>query len=273
MRALWRRPAFLAAVAIVVLALLVLALRRPGNEEKYVTAAVTRGTVIASVEATGTINPLTTVPVGSYVSGTVKYIFADFNTRVHAGQVLAQLDPAVYEARLVAARGNLARSQANLRSAEANVTKADADVAYARANAKRIGSLQQQGLAPLDQRQLSESTAAQAVEARNQAIAQVEQAKADVTAATGTLKEAESNLQYCTILSPADGVVIARNVAVGQSVAASLQAPNLFTIAEDLKRMQVYAKTDESDTGFIRPGAEATFQVDAFPTETFCGGR
>jgi len=268
---MWRRPAFLAAAAIVVLALLVLALRRPGNEEKYVTAPVTRGTVIASVEATGTINPLTTVPVGSYVSGTVKYIFADFNTRVHAGQVLAQLDPAVYDARLVAARGNLARAEANLRSAQANVTKADADVAYARANAKRVGSLQQQGLAPLDQRQLSESTAAQAGEARNQAIAQVEQARADVTAATGALREAESNLQYCTILSPADGVVIARNYAVGQSVAASLQAPNLFTIAEDLKRMQVYAKTDESDTGFIRPGAEATFQVDAFPTETFHG--
>src|SRR5581483_11613948 len=139
-------------------------------------------------EATGTINPLTTVPVGSYVSGTVKYIFADFNTHVHAGQVLAQLDPAVYEARVIEARGNLARAQANLRSAEANVTKSGADVAYARANAKRIASLQQQGLAPLDQRQLSESTAAQAGEARNQALAQVEQAKADVVSASGTLK-------------------------------------------------------------------------------------
>src|SRR5207245_4338239 len=107
--------------------------------------------------------------------------------------------------------------------------------------------------------------------ARNQAVAQVDQAKADITAMSGALKEAESNLQYTTILSPADGVVVARNITVGQSVAASLQAPNLFTIAEDLKRMQVYAKTDESDTGFIRPGAEATFQVDAFPTETFHG--
>ena len=267
----WRRSAVLVAGAIVILALLILALRRPGNESRYVTAPATRGSVVATVEATGTINPLTTVPVGSYVSGTMKYIFADFNTHVHAGQVLAQIDPAVYEARVIEARGSLDRAEANLDTANAAVKKADADLTYAHANAKRIGNLQQQGLAALDQRQLSESTAEQAKEARNQALAQVEQAKADVTAARGSLKEADSNLQYCTITSPADGVVIARNIAVGQSVAASLQAPNLFTIAEDLKRMQVYAKTDESDTGFIRPGTDATFQVDAFPTETFHG--
>jgi HlyD family secretion protein len=267
----WRRPALLAGIVIVIAALLILALRHPGNEAKYITAPVTRGTVIASVEATGTINPLTTVPVGSYVSGTMQYIFADFNTRVHEGQVLAQIDPAVYEARVIEARGNLAKAEANLRTEEAAVKKATADLAYAHANATRMASLQKDGLAPLDQRQLSESTAEQAAEARNQALASVEQAKADITAATGALREAESNLRYCTIISPADGIVVARNIAVGQSVAASLQAPNLFTIAEDLKRMQVYAKTDESDTGFIRPGAEATFQVDAFPTETFHG--
>jgi len=250
---------------------MLMALRSPNGHAKYLTAPVTRGSVEASVEATGTINPLTTVPVGSSVSGTVKYIFADFNTHVRAGQVLAQLDPAVYEARLVEARGNLQRATANLQSARANVTKADADLSYARANAKRTASLQQQGLAALDQRQLTESTAAQAVEQRNQTLAQVEQARADIVAMSGALKEAESNLRYTTVISPTDGVVVARNITVGQSVAASLQAPNLFTIAQDLKRMQVYAKTDEADTGFIRVGAECTFQVDAFPNETFHG--
>lgn len=280
-----RHPAIALGAGAVVLALLILALRHPGGDAKYITAPVTRGTVIASVEATGTINPLTTVPVGSYVSGTAKYIFADFNTRVHAGQVLAQLDPAVYEARLVEARGNLQKAMASLHVAEttieaenANAAKSEADRAYAEANARRVTELQKKGLAPLDQRELSQSTFTQAEATlrasrsrAEQARAQVEQARAEITAMTGALKEAESNLSYTTILSPADGVVVARNITVGQSVAASLQAPNLFTIAEDLKRMRVYAKTDESDTGFIRIGGEATFQVDAFPTETFHG--
>jgi HlyD family secretion protein len=256
---------------VLVLAIVILALSHRDSRPKYVTEHVARGNIVASVEATGTINPLTSSPVGSFVSGTVKYIFADFNSRVQAGQVLAQLDPAVYEARLVQARGNLQRATANLGSAQANVTKASADLSYANANAKRTASLQQQGLTPLDQRQLSESTAAQASEGRNQALAQVEQSRADIVAMTGALHEAETNLRSTTILSPTDGIVVARSVTVGQSVAASLQAPNLFTIAQDLKRMQVYAKTDESDTGFIRVGADATFQVDAFPTEVFHG--
>jgi HlyD family secretion protein len=271
LREILRKRSTLTAAIVLVLAIVILALAHRDTRPKYVTERVIRGNIVASVEATGTINPLTTAPVGSFVSGTVKYIFADFNSRVQAGQVLAQLDPAVYEARLVQTRGNLQRAVANLRSAQANVTKAAADLSYANANAKRTASLNQQGLTPLDQRQLSESTAAQASEQRNQAVAQVEQARADIVAMTGALHEAETNLRSTTILSPTDGVVVARNITVGQSVAASLQAPNLFTIAQDLKRMQVYAKTDESDTGFIRVGADATFQVDAFPTEVFHG--
>jgi HlyD family secretion protein len=294
-----KRPAVAVTVIALAVVLSFLALRHPGNKAKYITAPVTRGPVIASVEATGTINPLTTVPVGSYVSGTVKFIFADFNTHVHAGDVLAQLDPDIYQARLVEARGNLDKALANLQNAKAaltvadttveaenaNAAKAQADLAYARANARRVAQLQREGLSPLDQKELTASTSAQAeatarasdsrarqaAAQRSQALAVIAQAQADVAAMGGSLQEAESNLRYTTIVSPTDGVVVARNVAVGQSVAASLQAPNLFTIAQDLKRMQVYAKTDESDTGFIRSGAEATFQVDAFPTEVFHG--
>jgi HlyD family secretion protein len=294
-----RRIVLLAAGAIAAFLLLGFWIGGRSKGAQYLTAPVQRGTLTAAVEATGSINPLTTVPVGSYVSGTVKLVFADFNTQVRAGQVLAQIDPAVYQAQLVTARGNLASAEANLRhlqaalgssqaqieTYQANAAKAAADTGYARANAQRLAKLYGQGLLPLDQKELSQSTLgqseagalaakAQVNQARAQykeAVAQVEQARAEVSAMQGSLQQAEANLRYTTILSPTDGTVVTKNVAVGQSVAASLQAPNLFTIAQDLKRMQVYAKTDESDTGFIKVGGEATFQVDAFPNEVFHG--
>lgn len=245
------------AVLAVVATLVGFGINRRPRHETYLTAPVKRGALTSAVEATGTINPLTTVPVGSYVSGTVKYIFADFNSHVEAGQVLAQIDPDVYEAQLATARGNLL-------GAEATTVKMEADLSYARANARRLADLYGKALVSIDQRDLSQSTLAQA-----EAAARI--ARAQVDSMRGELQQAEANLRYTTILSSTDGTVIARNIAVGQSVAASLQAPNLFTIAQDLKRMQVYAKTDESDTGFIKPGAEATFQVDAFPNEKFHG--
>lgn len=280
-----RKLLTLGAAAAVLIASAGLVLRSGSGKPRYVTAPVKRGPITASVEATGTINPLTTVPVGSSVSGTVRYIFADFNSRVRAGQVLAQLDPDLFEAQVVTARGNLKNLEANvgvaraaIRAGEANVAKLEADQAYARANARRIADLHAQGLVAVDQRDLTQSSLEQAEAAVRAAQAQVEQARAQlqqseaqVEAMRGQVEQAETNLRYTTILSPTDGVVVARNVTVGQSVAASLQAPNVFTIAQDLKRMQVYAKTDESDTGFIRPGAEATFQVDALPQEKFHG--
>jgi HlyD family secretion protein len=294
-----RQVAFLLAGAAAALLLLGFWIEGRSEPARYLTAPVRRGAITSEVEATGTINPLTTVPVGSYVSGTVKLVFVDFNSRVRAGQVLAQLDPDVYQAQLNTARGNLASALANLRNlqaslassravietGEANAAKAEADLAYARANARRIASLSTQGLVPVDQHELSQSTLAQSEAAARAAkalvhqsraqydevTAQVAQAEGQVAAMRGAQQQAEANLRYTTILSPTDGTVVAKNVTVGQSVAASLQAPNLFTIAQDLKRMQVYAKTDESDTGFIKVGGDATFQVDAFPNETFHG--
>jgi HlyD family secretion protein len=294
-----RRLALGLAGAIAALLLLGFWIRGRAAPVQYLTAAVKRGSITSAVEATGTINPLTTVPVGSYVSGTMKLIFADFNTRVRAGQVLAQIDPDIYDAQVNTARANLESAQANLRNIQAslgslqaaiesglaNAAKMDADLAYSRASARRLGDLYKEGLIPLDQRDLSQSTFAQAEAAAraakalvnqaraqyNEGLAQVEQARAQVAAMRGALQQADANRRYTTILSPTDGVVVARSIAVGQSVAASLQAPNLFTIAQDLKRMQVYAKIDESDTGFIRVGGEATFQVDAFPNEMFHG--
>lgn len=289
----------LGAIALVAVLTLGMVMRARSGEAKYLTQAARRGSITAVVQATGTINPLTTVPVGSYVSGTVEYVFADFNSRVHAGQVLAQLDPAIYEAQVVQARGNLANAEANVKNLEAsvaateaviqtneaNVARLKAAANYARVNAQRVMNLAQEGVLSTDQRDLTVSSMDQAnaqvraAEAQvNQSKAQLEQTKAQLAQAraqvesmTGALKQAETNLRYTTILSPIDGTVVSRNVTVGQSVAASLQAPVVFSIAQDLTRMQVYAATDESDTGNIKIGSEVTFQVDAFPAEVFQG--
>src|SRR5215472_6336366 len=267
-------------------------LKRSPDPPKFLTVHVEQGAITSVVQATGTINPLTTVPVGSYVSGTVKYIFADFNSRVHAGQVLAQLDPEIFEAQVTQARGNLENAVANvnnleagivvqeavIKTNEANVERSKAAAEYARVTAQRFLQLSKDGVISRDQGDQLKSGMDQAdaqvraSEAQlNQSRAQLGQAQAQVKTAQGALDLAETNLRYCTIISPIDGTVVARNVTVGQSVAASLQAPVVFSIAQDLTRMQLYASTDESDTGNIKIGTEATFQVDAFPAETFRG--
>jgi HlyD family secretion protein len=295
----WKVWLLVAAAVIAVAIVTAWAFKRGPEPPKFLTARVEQGPITSVVQATGTINPLTTVPVGSYVSGTVKYIFADFNSRVHAGQVLAQLDPEVYEAQVTQARGNLDNAIANernldaaiavqeavIKTNEANVEHAKAAADYARATAQRFLKLTQEGVISRDQGDQLKSgmdqadaavnaAQAQLVQSRAQLVqsrAQLEQAKAQVKTNQGALDLAETNLRYCTIVSPIDGTVVARNVTVGQSVAASLQAPIVFSIAQDLTRMQVYAATDESDTGDVKIGTEATFQVDAFPQQTFRG--
>jgi HlyD family secretion protein len=280
-----KRLTWTVGIIIVVVLSIGAVMKNRAQNVRYITMPVRQGNITAMVQSTGTINPLTTVPVGSYVSGTVKYIFADFNTRVHAGDVLAQLDPAVYEAQVTTARGNLANAEANVQNLEANiiadqanVEKLKADMDYAQVNARRISDLAKQGVISTDQNDQTQSnyaaaaaSLAQAQAQVNQAKAQLAQAQAQVISAQGALKLAETNLAYTTIFSPVDGTVVARNITVGQSVAASLQAPQVFNIAQDLTRMQVYAATDESDTGQIHVGQPATFQVDAYPTETFHG--
>lgn len=265
----------------------------------YLTSPVRRGNITATVQATGTINPLTTAPVGSYVSGNVKYIFADFNTHVAAGQVLAQIDPAPFQAAVETAEGNLAAARANLQnleaslvgiqaavaSDEANAQKAKANLEYTVVNAKRTQDLYDQGIISHDQNDLTQSTLAQnqaALVAANattnqaraqikQVEAQIDQAKGMVQAASGTLRQAQTNLDYTTIVSPIDGVVTARNIVVGQAIASSLQAQTAFSVAQNLKLMQVDSQVDESDTGNIKVGSRCTFQVDAFPTQIFYG--
>ena len=260
--------------------------RAKSADPKYTTVVVRRGDITSAVQATGTINALTTVPVGSYVSGTVQYIFADFNTRVKSGQVLAQLDPAIYEAQVTQARGQLENAQdnlvtlaANVQVDQANLAKAQANVNYEMATGKRSQDLFAAGVVSTDSNDLTQSTLGQAEADVQSAQATLEQSKAtlwrrpaiQVTSMEGGLKAAETSLKYTTITSPIDGTVVARNIDVGQSVAAALQAPNVFTVAQDLTRMQVYAAVDESDTGNIKVGAPVSFAVDAFPAELFHG--
>ena len=280
------KKAYVIGGACVILILVLwYAFRGGSSQPKYTTVTVRRGDITAIVQATGTVNPLTTVPVGSYVSGTVQYIFADFNTRVKSGQVLAQLDPAIYQAQATQARGNLENARANLvtlaanvQVSEANLAKAQANLRYQESNAKRSQDLFRSGVISVDANELVQSSLGQSaaeVQSAQAALAQVRaqlnQAHAQVTSMEGALKVAETNLKYTTILSPIDGTVVARNIDVGQSVAAALQAPNVFSVAQNLTRMQVYVAVDESDTGNIKVGTPVTFQVDAFPSEQFTG--
>jgi HlyD family secretion protein len=255
------------------------------GDVQYFTATVERGDVDAVVQATGTINAVTTVQVGSQVSGRIAELYADFNSRVRSGQVVAQIDPSTFRTRVLQAEADLANAEAGVRSLEADLTAAQANLEKAHAAERearltlgRALKLFEQGIASQEQRESVEvayETATanlKAAEAQlTQARARLEQQRAQVKQRQAQLEQARLDLDHTVIRTPIDGTVIARNVDVGQTVAASFQAPTLFTIAQDLTKMLVYTKTDESDVGKIRVGAEATFRVDSFPRQTFRG--
>ncbi|HZQ68809.1 MAG TPA: efflux RND transporter periplasmic adaptor subunit [Terriglobales bacterium] len=268
---LLRRHWMIAGLVVIAIALFA-AFQFKGNDKpQYFTSKVDRGDIRQVVEATGTINAVITVQVGSQVSGTISRLFADFNSRVKKGQVIAQIDPQLFEGALLQAKADLANAKANLVSAQANLEKAKATAVQTRSDFERISGLAKEGvMSPqqLDQARANADTAEAAVSA---AAAGITQAAAQVQQKEAAVRVAQTNLDYTTIHAPIDGTVIARNVDVGQTVAASLQAPTLFTIAQDLTKMQVYASTDESDVGMIRPGQVVSFKVDAYPKDTFSG--
>ncbi len=241
------------------------------NTPQYFTEKVQKGDIQNVVQATGTINAVTTVQVGSQVSGTIQTLSADFNSHVKKNQVIAQIDPALFKGALLQAQANLANAQANLVAAKANLDKADAAAVQAKLDLNRYTTLAQQGIVPTQQLDSARATSQSADAAVGAAKAAVTQASAQVQQNSAAVKIAQANLDYTTIRSPIDGTVIARSVDVGQTVAASLQAPTLFTIAQDLTKMQVYVSTDESDVGTIKAGQEVNFKVDAFPKDTFKG--
>ena len=256
-----------------------------GLNQKFRTIKVERGEISTTVTATGTINPVITVLVGSQVSGTIKALYADFNSRVKEGQIISQIDPALFEAQVdqakanvLNAQANVLNAQANLKSAQANLEKAEVTVSDAKRTLDRNRPLvERQVIAQsvFDTAQTNYDSAVAQLEAAKaqleSAKSQVESTKAQVEQTKAALKLAETNLRYTTIRSPVNGVVISRNVDVGQTVAASLQAPTLFTIAKDLTQMQVDTNVSEADIGRLSVGQEATFTVDAYPEKTFRG--
>jgi HlyD family secretion protein len=238
---------------------------------QYYTATVESGEIKQVVEATGTINAVITVQVGSQVSGAISKLNVDFNSHVKKGQVIAQIDPALFEGAVSQARADLANAKANLAVAVANTAKAKANQVQAKADYDRNLGLAQQGVVSAQALDLAKANAESGAAQVSAALAAEEQARAQVLQKQAAVEVAQTNLDYTTIHAPIDGTVVARNVDVGQTVAASLQAPTLFTIAQDLTKMLVYAKTDESDVGQIRPGQRVTFKVDAYPRDTFSG--
>ncbi len=234
----------LAVVLVVGIASIVVLRSRSRTEEpKYRTAAIEQGDLTTSVSATGTVRPVIQVEVGSQVSGTLERLFIDYNSRVRAGQVLAQLEPSAFRARVVQAQASVARAAAALKDAERQ---------FARARELKSGDFVSQ--ADVDQAEVG-----------------VEQRQADLKHAKAVLESADVDLGHTTIRSPIDGVVIARSIDVGQTVAASLQAPTLFLIANDLAQMQVETRIDEADIGRIHAGLPVSFSVDAFPDDVFEG--
>ena len=260
----------LLCVVVVAGLLIALGLNR-STPAQHFTAKVERGAIHDVVEATGTINAVITVQVGSQVSGTIAKLNVDFNSRVRKGDVVALIDPALFKGALLQATADLENAKANLVAARANLEKAKAGLVQTKADYDRAVALTKGGVLSQQQLDLAKANFDSANAAVNGAAANVTQAQAQVSQKDAAVAVAQTNLDYTVIRSPIDGTVVARNVDVGQTVAASLQAPTIFTIAQDLKKMWVYVKTDESDVGNIKLGKPVSFKVDAFPKDTFRG--
>jgi len=274
----------LGAVALVAVGYLFL---RPASAgaDTYITAAVERGRIRTSISATGTLQAVLTVQVGSQVTGRIQSLHADFNSLVRSGQVIARIDPATFEAALIRARADREDAYAGIATARAGLINQQASLeasVVSREDAARLHrrsqELAKEGIASQRDLEASEVALHEAEARHKQAVAQVESATAGIEQARARVKQAEAqvklaevNLNYTVIASPVDGVVVSRNVDVGQTVAASLQAPTLFVIANDLTRMQVVANVDEADIGHVGPQAEVSFTVDSFPGEQFTG--
>ena len=266
---------------------------------KYRTAKVEQGSISAFVTANGTINPVITVLVGSQVSGTILKLYADYNSRVKKDQLIAQIDPAIFQAQVSQAKAkvenaratflngqaDIATARSNIESSKANVIKARVSVDDTKRSLNRSLELFARNLISASDRDSAQTAydsagaqleAAQALLSASEA--QLDSAKAKLEAARAQIKQTEAelelaqvNLDHSKITAPVTGIVISRNVDVGQTVAASLQAPTLFTIAQDLTEMQVDTNVSEADIGRVAIGQESTFTVDAFPNLTFQG--
>jgi HlyD family secretion protein len=224
---------------------------------EYTTTAVQTENVVSRVSTSGSLQAVVTVDVGSQVSGRIQELYADFNSKVKKGEKIAKIDPALFQASVV-------QAEANVMAARANVTRLTITAEDAERQAKRASEV-------YEQRLISETERDNAVATARSARAAVDQADGQLAQSRASLEQARTNLRYTDILSPTDGVVISRAVNVGQTVAASLSAPVIFTIAQDLRKMEVHTNVAESDIGRLKPGMRVSFTVDAYPGEPFRG--
>jgi HlyD family secretion protein len=246
-------------------------MRRGGGEIQVNTSPVTRGEIIDTVGSTGTLQAVTTVQVGSQVSGNIAWLGADFNSIVKKDQVVARLDPSLFQAQVDQANANLVKARADVVRAQADVDRSKVgvtDAAQKFTRAKELDAKKLETQADLDAAKIAVDNAQAALQSSQ---ASFNSSQASVVQAQANLNQAQVNLDHCTITAPIDGIVIQRSVDVGQTVAASMQAPTLFIIAADLTKMQVNANIDEADVGRIRPNQTVTFRVDAYPGEEFQG--
>ena len=246
-------------IAIVLIVLFVLYRCGTGGDDapEYQTVVAETTNVVARVSTSGSLQAVVTVDVGSQVSGRIQELYADFNSKVKKGEKIAKIDPALFQAAVV-------QAEANVMAARANVTRLSITAEDAERQAKRASEV-------YEQRLISETERDNSVATARAARASVEQAEAQLAQSRASLEQARTNLRYTDIVSPTDGVVISRAVNVGQTVAASLSAPVIFTIAQDLRKMEVHTNVAESDIGRLKPGMRVSFTVDAYPGEPFRG--
>ena len=253
------RPRLIGLIVFVLVASFVLYRCSAGGDDapEYQTSTAEKGRVVSRVSTSGSLQAVVTVDVGSQVSGRIQALYADFNSKVKKGEKIAKIDPSLFHAAVV-------QAEANVQASRANVTRLTVTAEDAERQAKRAAEV-------FAQRLISETERDNAVATARAARASVDQADGQLAQARAQLEQARTNLDYTDIVSPTDGVVISRAVNVGQTVAASLQAPVIFTIAQDLRKMEVHTNVAESDIGRLQPGMRVSFTVDAYPGEQFRG--
>lgn len=235
------------------------------------TAPISRADIVDAVASTGTLQPVISVTVGSQVSGNIAWLGADFNSIVKKNQVIAKLDPTLFESQVAQAKAQVAQATASLQNTRAQLIKDQANVSYLQATFKRTTELSQKGLATQDQLDQTKAASDQGAALVELDKSSIQQAQANVDQAKAQLNTSQTNLEHSIITSPIDGIVTQRSVDVGQTVQSSMTAPQLFVIAQDLTQMQVSANIDESDVGRVTPGENVSFRVDAFPGIDFRG--
>ena len=244
-------------VLFVVLGLIAFGYKNKNGTSKYRTAVIEKTTIMEKVEATGTVKPVQTITIGAQVSGLIKDVYVDYNSHVTKGQLLAQIDTSLFQAQVD-------QAQATLNAKKANLKKFQSELAYKKANFKRYGDLLKKNYVSRDDYESAK---------RNYYVAQaeLESTKADIAQANATLQNNLANLRYCRIVSPVDGVVISKNVEVGQTVASSFQTPTLFEVAQDLTKMRIEASVSEADIGKVKEGQEVDYTLDGYPDRVFKG--